>query len=166
MAHTPGPGSLSHMLTGCLEHPGNIFLLSITPLMTAYFALALLQALPDMRRHFLRLREDGRPGRERLQSYISALFLLAAVSQAWVESGRLAAAAAAAGGAAWVFRAGAGVTLMAGAVVCKHAVQSVDNGGLGDGTGMVIGAGIALSEWVHAAAAAPVPPPPAPPTVT
>jgi len=139
--------SFAHFLSGSREVPGNIYLLSITPYITAGFALAAFQLLPEARLHFKRLREEGRHGQERITGYLSVLFVLAALTQAIAESSRLAAAGVLAGGATgWGAKAGVAVNLMAGAVLCKWAVQTVDSWGLGDGTGVVIGAGIALSE--------------------
>jgi preprotein translocase subunit SecY len=113
--------------------------------MSAHFVLSMAQAWPDGRRALARLREDGRAGREALQGWLSALFFAAAVAQAAAEAGRLAPLAAA-GAAGWAFRGRAGLTLVAGAVLCKHAVQRIDEWGLGEGVGVVIGGGIALGE--------------------
>ena len=139
--------SMTSSLTGSYELPGNIFVLSITPYMTAHFLLAILQLLPEVRSHIKTLRDQGRPGREVINGYVNTLFVVCAVLQAVVESGRLVAMAVVGSGAAALalWRVQAGVTLLAGAVICKYGVQMVDQYGLGDGTGMIIGAGIALA---------------------
>lgn len=141
--------SLTSALTGSRELSGNIYLLSITPFMTASFTLAVLHVVPEVRRHLARLRDEGRPGREVINGYINSLFVVSAISQAFVESGKLVPLAAAAAVSGFIpirFQLGSALTLLAGAVVCKWAVQTVDQWGLGDGIGVVIGAGIALCE--------------------
>jgi preprotein translocase subunit SecY len=141
-AATTMPLSMTSMMTGSQELPGNMFLLSITPYMTAYFLLAALQLLPEFRKKMNQLRDQGRQGREIINIYVNSAFVLCAVVQAVVESSKLVGLAATAG---WFFKIQTGVTLMAGAVICKFAVQTVEQWGLGDGTGVIIGAGIALA---------------------
>jgi len=137
IAASSGAKSMTQALTGSLEVPGNIFMLSITPYMTASLFLAVLQVEPTFRRHLDKLRDEGRQGREQIMGYLSGIFVLTALTQAVVESGKM---------ATGLFRAQTIINLMAGAVLCKWAVQTIDQWGLGDGTGGVIGAGIALSE--------------------
>ena len=137
--------SLTSLLTGSMELPGNMFILSITPYMTAYFALAIFQIIPEVRRQMNQLRDQGRQGREVINAYVNILFIVCAVTQALVESGKLVPLAAVGTLGGW-FRSQATVTLLAGAVICKYAVQTVEQWGLGDGAGIVIGAGIALGK--------------------
>lgn len=56
------------------------------------------------------------------------------------------AAAGAAGAAGLPFQLQAGVSLVAGATVVKYLTQVVDAHGLGEGAGLLIATGIALSE--------------------
>jgi preprotein translocase subunit SecY len=141
----PMPLSMTSLMTGSQELPGNMFLLSITPYMTAYLTISALQLVPEFRKRMNQLRDQGRQGREIINNYINSAFVLCAIVQAVVESNKLFNIAAATTSAGWLFKIQAGVTLMAGAVICKFAVQTVEKWGLGDGTGVVIGAGIALS---------------------
>ncbi len=125
--------------TAATEIPNNIYLLSITPYMTASLTLAALQLVPEIRRHIELLREEGRSGRETINGYQNALFvcsaLIQSVSYAFYQLNITDAH----------LKAQTAVTLMAGAVLCKFAVQNIDQFGLGDGTGVVIGGGIALA---------------------
>lgn len=146
-AATAGDGSVPQSLTSSLtgtasELGGNIYLLSITPYMTAGLTLAALQLIPEIKRHIELLREEGRSGRETINHYTNTLFVGAAFVQAITNASQLSFAAKSAGN---FFKIQSIVTLMAGAVLCKFAVQNIDQHGLGDGTGIVIGAGIALS---------------------
>ena len=50
------------------------------------------------------------------------------------------------GGAGAAFQVQAGVSLVAGAAVIKYLTQVVDTHGLGEGAGLLIATGIALSE--------------------
>lgn len=137
------PKSLTASMTGTAsEIGGNIYLLSITPYMTAGLTLAALQLIPEVRRHLDLLRDEGRSGRETINHYTSILFVLAALIQAVSNASQLSSIAVK-GGA--LFKVQTAVTLMAGAVLCKYAVQNIDHFGLGDGTGVIIGASIALS---------------------
>lgn len=137
------PQSLTSSLTGTAsELGGNIYLLSITPYMTAGLTLAALQLIPEIKRHIELLREEGRSGRETINHYTNTLFVGAAFVQAITNTSQLSFAAKSAG---IFFKIQSIVTLMAGAVLCKFAVQNIDQHGLGDGTGVIIGAGIALS---------------------
>ncbi|KAL4515883.1 hypothetical protein Ndes2526B_g00599 [Nannochloris sp. 'desiccata'] len=138
------PLSIMSLMTGSQELPGNMFLLSITPYMTAYLTISTLQLIPEFRKQMNQLRDQGRQGREIINNYLNSAFVLCALVQAVVESNKLVGVAAATT-AGWFFKFQTGVTLMAGAVICKFAVQTVEQWGLGDGTGVVIGAGIALS---------------------
>jgi len=138
------PLSMMSLMTGSQELPGNMFLLSITPYMTAYLTISAAQLIPEFRKQMNQLRDQGRQGREIINNYLNSAFVLCAVVQAVVESNKLVGIAAATT-AGWWFKFQTGVTLMAGAVICKFAVQTVEQWGLGDGTGVVIGAGIALS---------------------
>jgi preprotein translocase subunit SecY len=138
------PLSMLSMLTGSQELPGNMFLLSITPYMSAYLMLSALQLVPEFRKTMNQLRDQGRHGRELINHYVNTMFVVCAVVQAIIESNALVSIAATTT-AGWVFKIQTAVTLMAGAVICKFAVQTVEQWGLGDGTGVVIGAGIALS---------------------
>ena len=137
------PKSLTAALTGTAsEIGGNIYLLSITPYMTAGLTLAALQLIPETRRHLDSLRDEGRSGRETINNYSGVLFIIAALIQAFMNASKLNSIALHAGR---MFQLQTAVTLMAGAVLCKFAVQRIDHLGLGDGTGVIIGAGIALS---------------------
>jgi preprotein translocase subunit SecY len=138
------PLSMMSLMTGSQELPGNMFLLSITPYMTAHLTISALQLIPEFRKQMNQLRDQGRQGREVINNYLNSAFVLCAVVQALVESNALVGIASATT-AGWWFKLQTGVTLMAGAVICKFAVQTVEQWGLGDGTGVVIGAGIALS---------------------
>jgi preprotein translocase subunit SecY len=147
-AATAGDGSVPQSLTSSLtgtasELGGNIYLLSITPYMTAGLTLAALQLIPEIKRHIELLREEGRSGRETINHYTNTLFVGAALVQAITNASQLSFAARSAGK---FFKIQSIVTLMAGAVLCKFAVQNIDQHGLGDGTGIVIGAGIALRD--------------------
>ena len=122
------------------EVAGNMYLLSITPYMTAGLTLAALQLIPEVRRHMESLREEGRSGREAIQAYTSILFIIAALIQSISHASQLCV-----NKASWFLKLQTTVTLMAGAVLCKYAVQYIDQHGLGDGTGVIIGSGIALS---------------------
>lgn len=138
--------SITSLLTGSYEIPGNIYMLNITPFMTASFALAALQLLPGLRKHMNQLRDEGRAGREVINSYLNMLFINASVVQSFVESGRLLSLALPeVNRKIWLFRFETALTLLAGAAICKWAVQAIDQRGLGDGIGIVIGAGIAVS---------------------
>jgi preprotein translocase subunit SecY len=144
--HTAGATSLTSLITGSYEIPGNIYMLSITPFMTASLALAALQLLPGLRKHLKQLRDEGRPGREVINGYLNVLFINASVGQAIVESGRLLDLTVLEMiQKKWLFRCETALTLLAGAAICKWAVQAIDQRGLGDGIGIVIGAGIAVS---------------------
>lgn len=125
--------------TAATEIPNNIYLLSITPYMTASLTLAALQLVPEIRRHIESLREEGRSGRETINGYQNVLFVFSAliqsVSYAFYQLNI----------ADVHLKTQTAVTLMAGAVLCKFAVQNIDQFGLGDGTGVVIGGGIALA---------------------
>lgn len=146
----------------------NIFELSITPLMTAYLTISLIGAVPGIRRHFTNLRERGRQGRKELNSYTNGVFVVAAVVQAWTSINSSLLPTASAGstivqGATeamvstesihvvqssnFGLKCSVGLNLVAGAVLCKYFVQCIDTWGLGDGTGAIIGAGIALGEF-------------------
>jgi preprotein translocase subunit SecY len=142
VAAAAAAGASAQGLFGALaarELPGNVYALGIGPLMSAYFLLALAQALPEARRHLAALRELGRPGRDTYNCYVACLFLLFAAAQAWGEAGRLALAD---GGAA--ARGAAAATLVAAAAVVAHATRAVDAAGLGDGAGLAIGAAVAV----------------------
>jgi preprotein translocase subunit SecY len=125
--------------TAATEIPNNIYLLSITPYMTASLTLAALQLVPEIRRHIESLREEGRSGRETINGYQNILFvcsaLIQSISYAFYQLNI----------ADVHLKTQTAVTLMAGAVLCKFAVQNIDQFGLGDGTGVVIGGGIALA---------------------
>jgi len=137
------PTSLTATMTGTAsEIGGNIYLLSITPYMTAGLTLAALQLIPEVRRHLDSLRDEGRSGRETINHYTSILFVLAALIQAVSNASQLSSIAVNGGK---LFQIQTAVTLMAGAVLCKYAVQNIDHYGVGDGTGVIIGASIALS---------------------
>ena len=137
------PKSFTASLTGSAsEIGGNIYLLSITPYMTAGLTLAALQLIPEIRRHVESLRDEGRSGREAINNYTSILFVVAALIQSVTHASQLKAVALQ---ATKMFQFQTALTLMAGAVVCKFAVQNIEQYGLGDGTGIVIGASIALS---------------------
>lgn len=145
-AHAAEATSLTSLITGSYEIPGNIYMLSITPFMTASLALAALQLLPGLRKHLKQLRDEGRPGREVINGYLNVLFINASVGQAIVESGRLLGLTVIEmNQKKWLFRCETALTLLAGAAICKWAVQAIDQRGLGDGIGIVIGAGIAVS---------------------
>lgn len=137
------PKSLTATMTGTAsEIDGNIYLLSITPYMTAGLTLAALQLIPEVRRHLDSLRDEGRSGRETINHYTSILFILAALIQAFSNASQLSSIAANGGK---LFQIQTALMLLAGAVLCKYAVQNIDHFGVGDGTGVIIGAGIALS---------------------
>lgn len=138
--HDKGVQSMTAAMTSASEVDGNMYLLSITPYMTAGITLAALQLIPEVKRHIESLREEGRSGREAINAYTNILFIFAALIQSIsyavkmnVEHGGR------------FLHVQTAVTLMAGAVLCKFAVQNIDQHGLGDGTGVIIGAGIALS---------------------
>lgn len=130
--------SLTAAMTSASEVHGNIYLLSITPYMTASITLAALQLIPEVKRHIESLREEGRSGREAINAYTNTLFIFAALIQSISYAFKLAAESR-------FLQFQYAVTLMAGAVLCKFAVQNIDQHGLGDGTGVIIGAGIAMS---------------------
>lgn len=130
--------SLTAAMTSASEVHGNIYLLSITPYMTASITLAALQLIPEVKRHIESLREEGRSGREAINAYTNTLFIFAALIQSISYAMKLAAGNK-------FLQVQSAVTLMAGSVLCKFAVQNIDQHGLGDGTGVIIGAGIALS---------------------
>ena len=67
--------------TAASEIPNNIYLLSITPYMTASLTLAALQLVPEIRRHIESLREEGRSGRETINGYQNVLFVVSALVQ-------------------------------------------------------------------------------------
>lgn len=118
--------------------------------MTSSLVLASLNIIPGIRRHFKELRDEGRPGREVINSYLAAVFGLFTVVQAYITSGLLIERALVAteglnGGGLLLCRVHVAVTLMAGAVLSKFIVQTIDYWGIGDGTGVFIGTGIALS---------------------
>lgn len=136
--------SLTSVLTGSMELPGNMFMLSITPYMTAHFLFAVLQIVPEVRQQMSQLRDQGRAGREIINHYINIAFIICAITQAVVEASKMVPLAV--GAAGWAFKTQAALTLFASAVVCKFAVQTVEQWGLGDGPGIVIGAGIALGK--------------------
>lgn len=51
--------------------------------MTAYWVLGIVNAVvPAARTHLNALRDQGRPGREALNSYVTALFFVAAMAEA------------------------------------------------------------------------------------
>ena len=181
--------SLTSKITGATELPGSVYLLSITPYMTAHFFLGFLQLLPEVRRHFKVLRDRGRSGQDTINGYVNTLFVVFALMESFWQSGRLVPLSAAAwstsdatalatgpgdaglkksplsslhsiAAAMWmavnnmdsstaVFRLQTMVTLLAGAVICKYVVQTIDQFGLGDGTGIIIGASIAIGYWQH-----------------
>jgi preprotein translocase subunit SecY len=143
MSPETSPTSFTASLTTSTasEVAGNIYLLSITPYMTAGLTLAALQLIPEVRRHIESLREEGRSGREAIQAYTSILFVVAALIQSISYASQLCVNQT----SVWFFKLQTTVTLMAGAVLCKYAVQCIDQHGLGDGTGVIIGSGIALS---------------------
>lgn len=95
-----------------------------------------------------------RPGREIINGYTTILFIFFAIAQAFGETTRLAPHAAG-GTACTAFKLSTSLSLIAGAVICKYLVQVIDNWGLGDGTGTVIGAGVALSFLNHLKTAIP-----------
>jgi preprotein translocase subunit SecY len=130
--------SLTAAMTSASEVDGNIYLLSITPYMTASITLAALQLIPEVKRHIESLREEGRSGREAINAYTNTLFIFAAMIQSISYALKLASESR-------FLQLQYAVTLMAGAVLCKFAVQNIDQHGLGDGTGVIIGAGIAMS---------------------
>ena len=129
--------------TAATEIPNNIYLLSITPYMTASLTLAALQLVPEIRRHIESLREEGRSGRETINGYQNILFVVSALIQS-ISYAFYQLALNAAEYTFWV-KVQTAMTLMAGAVLCKFAVQNIDQFGLGDGTGVIIGGGIALA---------------------
>ena len=99
--------------TAASEIPNNIYLLSITPYMTASLTLAALQLVPEIRRHIESLREEGRSGRETINGYQNVLFVVSAVIQSvsyafYQLSSELT-------GSFWV-KVNTAITLMAGAV--------------------------------------------------
>jgi len=99
--------------TAASEIPNNIYLLSITPYMTASLTLAALQLVPEIRRHIESLREEGRSGRETINGYQNVLFVVSAVIQSvsyafYQLSSELT-------GSFWV-KMNTAITLMAGAV--------------------------------------------------
>lgn len=132
--------SMTAAITSASEVHGNIYLLSITPYMTAGLTLAALQLIPEVKRHIESLREEGRSGREAINAYTNTLFILAALIQSLSYAIKLTVEKS-----TRFLQVQTAVTLMAGAVLCKFAVQNIDQHGLGDGTGVIIGAGIALS---------------------
>eukprot|EP00889_Picochlorum_renovo_P007998 jgi/Picre1/35028/NNA_002493.t1 len=101
-AATAGDGSVPQSLTSSLtgtvsELGGNIYLLSITPYMTAGLTLAALQLIPEIKRHIELLREEGRSGRETINHYTNTLFVGAALVQAITNASQLSFAAKSAG---------------------------------------------------------------------
>lgn len=57
----------------------NVFVMGITPLMSAHFGLAAANVFPAVRKHFFTLREQGPQGRDVYQAYASGLFLFFAL---------------------------------------------------------------------------------------
>lgn len=151
------------LLLGRSEVSANIFALGIAPLMSAYFVLAAANIVPEFRKHFAVLREQGPQGREIYQAYASGLFVLVAFWEGFVtvhgwlqlhaHIGTDQAAEAALSGSvleavqsssgAWVLWAV--LMLAAGSTVSKFVTQMVEQHGLGDGTGLVIALGVAVN---------------------
>ena len=92
------------------------------------------------------LRDQGRQGRETINSYVNIAFVLCALAQCIIEAKRMSPLAAGGIGNSVFFQIQAATTLFAGAVICKFAVQTVEQWGIGDGPSIVIGAGIALGK--------------------
>ncbi|KAL4419121.1 hypothetical protein ABPG77_004513 [Micractinium sp. CCAP 211/92] len=174
------------LLMGRSEVAANVFVLGIAPLMSAYFTLAMANILPPLRKHFAELREAGPSGRDAYTSYLTTLFICFAgweavsLARSWLPAGAATGAAAAPAGAAaalaakaaalagWAGRAASvlwyAVVMTAGATVCKHITQTVEQHGLGDGTGLLIALGVAANyaQFLQAAAAQLAASPPAP----
>lgn len=141
MKKTLSPHSeLTTLLAGEGNIIGNVFLLSIGPLMSAYLAVALLQFIPTVRQHFNTLNEEGKVGAETIQTYINYIFLFVAVVEAYMASRQV----------VGVFKQlHTMIVLIAGASICKYLTGMVTAWGISDGVGLFIGLGIATSYWHH-----------------
>ncbi|GAB4813753.1 hypothetical protein N2152v2_000799 [Parachlorella kessleri] len=173
------------MFMGTKEVAGNVFMLGLSPLLAALFGMSLVSTVPEVRKHLNRLREQGKAGREAVNVYTAVFFWVCGLVEGWgltkdlaplVASPASAPAWLAAWGS-WGSRLGsllAGlsalgaklgilVDLLAGAAIVKYTAQCLDDWGLGEGTGTLIGVGIALNyasyllQLVQALVAAPPP---------